>query len=60
MAWNGQLSSTPFIIIIIVVVVDCSWDSSLGIAPGYVLDDQSSISGMGKRFFSSPQRSDGL
>jgi hypothetical protein len=32
-----------------------SRDSSVGIATGYGMDDQGSIPGKGKRFFSSPQ-----
>jgi hypothetical protein len=35
-------------------------DSSVGIAMGYGVDAQVSITGRGKRFFSTPQRPDQL
>jgi hypothetical protein len=37
-----------------------SWDSSVGIATGYRLDERGSISGTDTMFFSSPQRADQL
>jgi hypothetical protein len=37
-----------------------SWDSSVGIAKGYVLDGRGSIPGRSKRFLSAPQHPDQL
>jgi hypothetical protein len=37
--------------------VSGTWDSSVGIAMGYGLDDRGSIAGRGKTFFSCPNGS---
>jgi hypothetical protein len=50
-AWNGQLSSRPFIIMIVIVVVDWSWDSSLGIATGYGWMTRVRFSAWAREFF---------
>jgi hypothetical protein len=52
------ITSTSFISLKSSIIY--SRNSSVGIATGYVLDGRDSISGKGKRFFSTPQRPDWL
>jgi hypothetical protein len=40
-----------------VIMENILWDNPVGVATGYGLAGRSSIPGSGKRFFSSPQRS---